>query len=175
MNKVTIQLNPPRDPAQYGEKIDFWHGLRGYLFNGSIFAAAGGLTLVAALSGPYELGLTVFKLIGFLLFGSTGYRNFRRAIRGHRERLEAFMRGRLFRCSIVSQGRAFATWKSRRDYTLIIQVTMENGKVLEKTIRSSDRTLHQRYPLHGEFDALADVGSGFMFAPPEVDIEASFQ
>jgi len=31
MNTVSIQKNPPRDPARYGS-INMWHNLKGYFF-----------------------------------------------------------------------------------------------------------------------------------------------
>ena len=50
MNTVSIQKNPPRDPAQYGT-IDMWHNLKGYFFSAGVF---GGLGLMVAGGGGYR-------------------------------------------------------------------------------------------------------------------------
>lgn len=171
---IDIPADPPRDTSRFREAIDFSRGLRGHILNGSLFAVLACLALVSALTGPCETGLLVFKLSCFAILAYCGVRLFIRFARSRRERLRAFTKGRRYRGIVVSHGRTFVTWKSGRDYTLIVQVKDEEGKVREKKIRSADRSLHETHPLHDEIDLLLDAESGSIFVPAEVGCAATF-
>ncbi len=172
---IDIPAEPPRDPELFRDRIDFALGLRGDILNGSLFAIFACLPLALALTGPFETGPMVFKLSCFAVLAYVGVRLFIRFARAKRERLRAFTKGRSRRGTVVSHGRTFVTWKSGRDFTLIVQVTGEDGRVLEKKIRSADRALHEIHPLHEEIDLLLDAESGSIFVPAEAGCAATFR
>jgi hypothetical protein len=174
MNTVSIQRNPPRDLAQYGN-IDMWHNLKGYFFSAGVFGGVGLMALAALFIGPYEGGLIAFKIIAALVFCYIAARLVVRAIQGRRDRVQAFTAGILMSGEIVSHGGTFVIWKSSRFYTLIVQLRTEEGKVLEKKIRSENASMHVDYPLHDDMEVLVDTATGAMFVPPEVDIKAVFE
>lgn len=174
MNTISIQKNPPRDLAQYGA-IDMWHNLKGYFFSAGIFGGLGLMALAAVFIGPYEAGLIAFKITASLVFCYIGGRLIFKAIQGHRDRVQAFTAGILCRGEIVSHGGTIVIWKSSRFYTLIVQVRTEEGRLLEKKIRSEDASMHNDYPLHDEMDVLVDTATGAIFVPPEVGIKAMFE
>ena len=155
MNTVSIPKNPPRDPAQYGA-IDMWHNLKGYFFSAGIFGGLGLMSLASVFIGPYETGLIVFKITASIVFCYIGARLIYRAVKGHRDRVQAFTSGSSARGEIVSHGGTFVIWKSSRFYTLIVQLRTAEGRVLEKKIRSEDASIHADYPLHDEMDVLVD-------------------
>lgn len=172
---IIIQKNPSRDIMTYKKDINLKKWLGGFYFCSVIFGGVGVMSIVAASLPPYETGLLVFKISGGLIFLFFGYRFIIKAVRTYRMRVQAFSKGVLMKGEVVSQGRTFVSWKSGKDYTLIIQVTLESGKVLEKKIRSPHPDLHSLHPMRSEIDMLVDVESGSMFIPSEVGIEASFQ
>jgi hypothetical protein len=172
---IDLPAEPPRDPERYRDRIDFTRGLKGDLINGSLFTIIASLALVSALTGPFTTGPLVLKLSCGAIFAYVGLRLFLRFARLKRERVRAFMKGRTRRGTVVSHGRTFVTWKSGRDFTLIVQVTEEDGRVLEKKIRSADRALHETHPLHDEIDLLLDSESGSIFVPAEAGCAATFK
>ncbi|TFH43138.1 MAG: hypothetical protein E4G96_01845 [Chrysiogenales bacterium] len=173
--RTIIPTEPPRDPALFVETINFRHGLMRHLFHGVVVTGIGCLFLLSALTGTYETGLMVFKLSCFAVLGYAGARLFLKYARERRARVQAFSSGVLRCATVVSHGRAFVTWKSGRDFTLIVQLKMENGRVLEKKIRSEDRLLHELHPLHDEIDILVDGESGSIFVPAEASLIPSFE
>jgi len=174
MNTVSIQKNTPRDPARYGS-INMWHNLKGYFFSAGVFGGLGLMTLAAIFIGPFEAGLIAFKIIASLVLCYIGVRLIFKAVKGHRDRVQAFTAGTLRRGEIVSHGGTFVIWKSSRFYTLIVQLRTDEGRVLEKKIRSEHASIHTDYPLHDEMAVLVDIATGAMFVPPEVDIKAVFE
>jgi hypothetical protein len=151
-----------------------WHNLKGYFFSAGVFGGLGLMSLAAVFIGPYEAGLIAFKITASLVLCYIGARLIFKAVNGHRDRVQAFTSGILLKGEIVSHGGTFVIWKSSRFYTLIVQVRTEEGKLLEKKIRSESASIHADYPMHVEMDVLVDTATGAMFIPPEVDIKAVF-
>jgi hypothetical protein len=174
MNTVSIQKDPPRDPAHYGS-IDMWHNLKGNFYSAGAFGAIGLLLLASLALGPYDTGVVVFIIIvaSVLLYASV--RSVWKSVRIHDGRVQAFIAGAVCRGEVVSHGGTIVVWRLNRFYTLIVQLRTPEGKVLEKKIRSEDASMHAAYPLHDEIDVLADFGSGTMFVPPETGISAVFE
>jgi hypothetical protein len=174
MNTVSIQKNPPRDPAQYGS-IDLWHNLKGYFYSAGAFGAIGLLLLASLALGPYDTGVVVFIVIVATFLCYVSARSAWKAVKGYNDRVQAFTSGVVCRGEIVSHGGTIVVWRLNRFYTLIVQLRTPEGRLLEKKIRSEVASIHADYPLHDEIDVLADAASGTMLIPPEVNIKAVFE
>jgi hypothetical protein len=163
--KVRIGKEPPRDPAAFRKSVDFGRGLRGWIFSGSVFSGVGLLALVSIPFGPMEGGTILFKICGACAFGILSFLFFRRYGRERRRRLQLFARGRYTEGKVAAYGRAFSPWKSARDYTLTVEITLSDGTVKRNTIRSAKESLHADHPIGSAIPLLVDdVGGAVLYA-----------
>jgi hypothetical protein len=85
--------------------------------------------------------------------------------RERRRRLQLFARGRYTEGKVAAYGRAFSPWKSARDYTLTVEITLSDGTVKRNTIRSAKESLHADHPIGSAIPLLVDdVGGAVLYA-----------
>jgi len=172
---IVIQRDPVRDCEQYKGKIDFYYGLRQFFLSGAIFAVLGLLSVASLIANPEGTGRITLKSIAAVTCLYICYRYFRKAVISRRERMNAFMSGKLVKGTVVGHRRSFLSWHSGGEYVIAVQVTTEGGKILEKSVSSPSRRFHEQYSLQTEVDVLLDPSTGAMFIPAEVGISASFK
>jgi hypothetical protein len=169
---ITVPYNPPRDPTRFRDLMDFKKGLRVYYFFGTFFSLGTVMLILSVFLPPYEAGLILFKIIaGLGLFGTMSFILLGTAIQRHRERLQAFSEGMILEGTVTEHGRKFVFWKSSRDYTVTVEIWLDDNTTISATVQYPDVEIHKKNPLQSSTPAFVDTTSNSVFIPAEIGVE----
>jgi hypothetical protein len=172
---ITVPYNPPREPARFKDLMDFKNGLRVYYFFGSFFSLATVMLMLSAFLPPHEAGLIIFKIIaGVGLFGTLSFILLRTAAQRHRKRLQAFRKGMILEGTVTKHGRKFVFWKSSRDYTVTVEILLDDNTTISTIVQGPDGVIHKKNPLQSKIPAFVDTTSESVFIPAEIGVEIHY-
>jgi hypothetical protein len=168
---IVIPEEPPRNPLDFKEKIDLKKGLRAGFFYGYFFLVGIGLCILSTFFPPYEPGLIFFKVAGgSAFFGLLSYLFLSNVRRRYKSRLAAFCSGRFIEGTVARHDRVFSPWKSKRDYTVTVEFSLEGGNKLTRQIQSAREEIQRQLPLGSKVDALLDGNTRSVFIPMEIGV-----
>jgi hypothetical protein len=131
--------------------------------------------MLSAFLPPHEAGLIIFKIItGVGLFGTLSFILLRSATQRQRERLQAFRKGIIIEGTVTKHGRRFVFWKSSRDYTVTVEISLDDNTTISATVQGSNGLIHKKNPLQSKILAFVDMTSESIFIPAEIGVEIHY-
>ncbi|MFH0864623.1 MAG: hypothetical protein V1904_00400 [Bacteroidota bacterium] len=174
MKKIAISENTPRNPKDYS--IMLIKGLRpyyfcSYFFTFGVFIPVFMILLSPGLREDIPYGRLLFCIF---IFSGVGILLWQSVSRRYRKRKLAFKHGRIISGTVKEHGRKMVYWKhGTRDYTLTVEVAVNDYKQNKVIIQSGNSLLHTAYPIGTPIKGFYDEKTGSFFFPAEIEIEIS--
>jgi len=159
MNSFEITKETPRNIELAKSKFTFSKGISGWLIFGILIMVLGLGTFLSVFLPPHDKGLIFFKVIFFIHISILFWLIVKSYKKNISKRKQAFIKGDVLKATVFSHGRSMNPFRSRFNYTVTINLPLDNDKSVKEKIVSSDESIWTKFPLKMELTVLYDKSS----------------
>lgn len=173
MKPIRLSAATPRRLADIRQQLDLHKGLYTGYFAGGLMAICGlavelhlfRVARPAALELLLGLQLVILPVFGVSLLILL------RTYRRYRQRVDAFVNGRLMTARVIRHRLAYRPWMLPTAYVITAEATFEDGHTVTGSLRTIHQALARFLPVGTELQALCVRQTGTLFTPVEIDAD----
>lgn len=176
--KKTIMLtkNSPRDIASVSKQARLNKGILAYFIFGYFFMLTIIIPIIFIAMIPGEKNIPFGGLIvSILFFEGIGIMLLFTGKKKLGKRIDSIRNGIVIKAKVISQSREFVFWKSVRDFSVILEIEEQSGKVYNTKIQSGNWQFHNELPIGSSLYGLKNPKTGSVFFPAEIGLKMEIE